>query len=362
MVWAGLYVSLLHIQEIVSPASLVAAVTIGETTQRTFTEQVVVDSEAQPSSIFFTGDIMLGRHVETLMREFGPDYVYRGTLPWQNQVAYVVGNFEASIPQTHQKTPNFNVRFSVSQQYTPALQEAGFTHLSLANNHSYDFGLAGYQHTVDVLSNSLIQPFGHPLRTATSSVTYLKTASGTVAVLALHALPRSFSVAEAEIVLREAARQSDWQVVYIHWGDEYVSLPNNAQRRVATALVESGADLIVGHHPHVVQAVEYISDVPIFYSVGNFIFDQYFSPEVQQGLVLELAFSSGEQPVVRLWPVSSLARAAQPAMVGGMAKSTFLRDLATISGESTQQSILSGFIALTAPDLATSTEMAIMNQ
>jgi len=81
-------------------------------------------------------------------------------------------------------------------------------------------------------------------------------------------------------------------VVYPHWGVEYSTRHNYAQERLAHSWIDVGADLIVGSHPHVVQDVEIYQDVPIFYSLGNFVFDQMFSKETQEGIAIKVDIES----------------------------------------------------------------------
>lgn len=309
--------------------------------------------------LFFTGDVMLGRHVEYLMSQNGPDYPYRGDLPWRPGVDIVVGNFEASIPVIHRKTPNFGFQFSVDSTYLTAFASAGFTHASLANNHAFDHGVTGFANAYSQLALHNVQPFGHPQVLASSSVTYLTVGEVSLAVLGLHTLGSAgYDESELETLINEMSTQSALQVAYIHWGDEYVVRPNVAQRNLASTLVAHGIDLVIGHHPHVVQSIEYIDGVPVFYSLGNFIFDQYFSAEVQQGLVLELEVDSDDHKVL-MWPVSSLARAAQPSLMTGVERDTFLSVLSGYSDPALAQDILSGHIAFR-PRLASSSEIAII--
>ncbi len=91
--------------------------------------------------------------------------------------------------------------------------------------------------------------------------------------------------------VRDLASSSDYVVVNIHWGIEYQSKHGQIQQDLAHKLVDAGADAIIGHHPHVVQGSEVYKGKPIFYSLGNFIFDQYFSVETQRGLAVGLSFS-----------------------------------------------------------------------
>jgi len=89
--------------------------------------------------------------------------------------------------------------------------------------------------------------------------------------------------------------KTDWVIVNIHWGEEYDLNFNKIQKEIAYQLIDDGADVIIGHHPHVVQEVEVYKGRPIFYSLGNFIFDQMWSEETKKGAVVELTFLSKGQ-------------------------------------------------------------------
>ena len=110
----------------------------GEIKSSDGTEENVIEKEKLKTQINFVGDVMLGRHVEYLMSQHGSDYPYRFIDFLDPENSYTVGNFEASIPINHVKTPNFNFNFSVNPWYLGELNKAGFTHLSLANNHVND--------------------------------------------------------------------------------------------------------------------------------------------------------------------------------------------------------------------------------
>jgi poly-gamma-glutamate synthesis protein (capsule biosynthesis protein) len=153
--------------------------------------------------------------------------------------------------------------------------------------------------------------------------------------------------------------ESDLQVAYVHWGEEYTSIPSLAQRNFAKVLAELGVDIVVGHHPHVVQSIEMVENTLVFYSLGNFIFDQYFSNEVQQGLVLNLVLS--EEEYLEIVPVSSLETRNQPNLMSPENKAIFLEFLATISDPTLEQGIREGRLSL-ASLLAFTPEVVIMTE
>lgn len=324
------------------------------------TDEIPLVKPTKPTSIYFTGDVMLARHVEYLMTVKGTDYPFLNFDTIFDQGQYIFGNFEATIPKIHKKTPNFAYSFSVKNEYAKVLAEKGFTHVSLANNHTLDYGVNEFDTTKSSLIEAGLEVIGHPEIVSTSSLSILEMEGGKVGVLAIHTLtsyPKSEVLDELLTFLNSS---SDYQVVFIHWGNEYEKIPSASQKDFAQELASFGVDVIIGHHPHVVQSVDKIDDTLIFNSLGNFIFDQYFSREVQEGLVLKLQV--GEQGIeVSLIPVTSIGSSAQPRLMNDIEGSEFLKNLAEISTPSLKEAILIGNLKLPTK-LASSTEMAIMGQ
>ncbi len=320
-------------------------------------ELAFLDS-TKSDTIIFTGDVMLARNVEYLMDKNGSNYPFSGidfnTLA-TNPI--VVGNFEASVPEAHIPTPAYKMKFSVNHNFLPVLKESGFDYLSLANNHSFDYGLDGYEKSKQMIKQSEMIPFGHPSIHSTTSVVYAEVSNSRVALIGLHTLTNPITHDELEQIFAEANKKSDFQIIYIHWGEEYKTKNNTAQKKLATELVRLGADLIVGHHPHVVQNIDLVNGVPVFYSLGNYIFDQYFSSETQIGLLLKTDFSSNS---VEILPISSLGTLSQPHLVSEKDSQDFLRNLAKISHPDLKGQILDGYITLNSR-VASSSKIAMMD-
>lgn len=310
------------------------------------------------TTVVFLGDILLARDVERRQQRFGWSYPFVGLASSSvTDNAYVIANFESAIPAVHQPTPDLQTRFSTPTSTIPALREAGITHVSLANNHSFDFGIEGYQHTLQTLHAQRVMPFGHPGTIGASSTIFLSVAGKPVSITAVNSVLVNLDETVLDRELQRASAQSELQVVYVHWGTEYQFAPNAAQRRLATLMASSGADLIIGHHPHVVQNIEIIDDVPVIYSLGNYIFDQYFSIPVQQGLVVTLDMS--DEPTLHLHPVSSVNARNQPRHLVGAARAQFLADLAGRSDPQVATAIASGTLLLPL-SLASATKTAMM--
>jgi poly-gamma-glutamate synthesis protein (capsule biosynthesis protein) len=291
-------------------------------------------------AIRFVGDVMLARNVELLMRSYGSAYPYQGLPPLPPET-YLVGNFEGAVPRTHVPTPAMHFSFSVDPQYLSALHAYGFTHLNLANNHSFDFGADDLANTEQMLAAASTTPFGYPGTAGTSSVAYADIGSSRVALIGLYAVDRQPTAEELAPVLARAASSSDLQIAYIHWGDEYVLEHNDKQEALAHTLIDLGADAVIGHHPHVVQDIGEYNGAPVFYSLGNFIFDQYFSEDVEKGLMLELTIEKGK-PVFALMPITSIGSRSAPRPMAEYERDIFLAEIASRSDAKLRSMIKEG--------------------
>lgn len=294
------------------------------------------------------------------MQTHDDSYPYQGiSFNRYSSNPYVVGNFESAIPKKHIQTPAKMIQFSTDVQYLSALRKAGFTHVSLANNHSLDFGQSEFIHTVDSLEKNGLQSFGHQKNLSKESVEFVTIDDQVIALIAAHTLETLPSYSDLRLVMEHANARSDLQIVYVHWGTEYVSKNNRRQREAAERFEAAGADLIVGHHPHVVQNVDMINDTPVFYSLGNYIFDQYDAMDTQTGLLLHLDFDDSVR--ISLLPVTSVGTLSQPNPMSKKNHAQFLQNLAKSSAPGIQEEVSAGMIELQF-EVASSSKVAMMNK
>lgn len=319
-----------------------------------------MDRQNATSTLFVTGDVMLARHVEALINKNGLAYTYKSLDIFKTNPAYVLINFESAILEIHKKTPNFAMRFSTDRNFVPALREAGVTHAGLANNHTFDYGSEGFTFAQKTLSQSSLISFGNPNTINASGTTIINLANKKIGVLAVNALYGISSTIDLKAVLEKLNEESDLQIIYVHWGEEYQSRPSAEQRKLAENFIKLGADLIIGHHPHVVQSIEIIDDVPVFFSLGNFIFDQYFSDDVQNGLVLRLDASESELNILPL-AFTSLDSHGAPKLMDEKPLQQFIKKIASFSKIDNLQEVFNRGLSIPWP-LASSTEMVIMTQ
>ncbi len=310
-------------------------------------------SNDRPAQALFVGDVMLARHVETLAGLHGVHYLFRGVRDTFAEHDLVIGNFEASIPERHVKTPSLTFRFSVDRTFVPVLARVGFTDFSLANNHAYDSGAEGYAHTVSTLTDAGMSVHGHPLSLSTSSIAYQTLGNVQLALIGINATYHAPSHADAQALVEHAAAASDLQIVSVHWGVEYAQSANVRQQALAHALVDAGADAIIGHHPHVVQNIEVYRNAPIFYSLGNFVFDQYWNTAVQEGLMVSLSIV-GDEARFALIPTTSVDTRSVPRPMSRVERVQFLDALAERSDTDISDAIRNGVLVRLYAPVATS--------
>lgn len=198
------------------------------------------------------------------------------------------------FPYTDRGTPTEGktYTFRADTSTVSYLDDMGADIVSLANNHIYDFGEEGFLDTLDVLENQGV-PYvgaGRNLEEAAAPVYFI---SGDIKIAFVAATQierldnpdtkgatedaagvfRCWNPEKLYEVVANVKENSDFVVVYIHWGTENVSEPDWAQLDQAPKLAEAGADLIIGDHPHCLQGIQYFGDVPVIYSLGNFLFN-----------------------------------------------------------------------------------------
>jgi hypothetical protein len=245
--------------------------------------------------LLFCGDIMLSRNVrlEIEQHRISPwNYIS----PRLKSSDLVIGNLEGTVGvfNNQKDSSRKGIIFDIPKSYLNLLKDAGFTSLSLENNHINDMGISNKDSTIFDLSEAGIQPLH-----SNNSPHFFRFDNIIISVIAINmvadkeGLCEKIPSVEAKQKLRLAKSLSGFVIVTIHWGSELLDWPNKSQRAAAEWLVDNGADLIIGHHPHVIQAPEIIKGKPVFFSLGNHIFDQKYSV-TREGLMVECIFKNGK--------------------------------------------------------------------
>ncbi len=174
------------------------------------------------------------------------------------------------------------------------IKAASFDLVTFANNHSMDCGEAGISQTLSILRSNDIQIAG-----PSPEPVYMRRRGKTLAFIALDDISSPVDLPWVKAIISSTAPKSDLVIISIHWGSEYQAAPSARQRWLASTLVEAGADVIVGHHPHVIQPVESLprgngkSPALVFYSLGNALFDQHGLPDTRTGAGVNLILGPG---------------------------------------------------------------------
>lgn len=223
-------------------------------------------------SILSFGDLMLGRYVRDLMdKGLDPFAKIEGTDGnFLKGTDFLMANLEGPITAANDCVQKA-YSFEFNPEVAPMLAEKGFNIFSLANNHSLDCKAAGFEDTKKYLSQSGIDYFGDPAQEGY----IIKEISGQkIAFLGLNLASGQQSLEKYLEVTKRLDGLADEVIVSVHWGVEYEKMASGLQISAAHKLIDNGADVIFGHHPHVVQNFEVYNNKPIFYSLGNFVFDQ----------------------------------------------------------------------------------------
>jgi poly-gamma-glutamate synthesis protein (capsule biosynthesis protein) len=151
--------------------------------------------------------------------------------------------------------------------------------VNICNNHILNFHNDGLKQTEEFLEKGGINYFGNP--TDLEKMFVIKNVNNHQIAFVNYNRFGKFTVADTVKIIREVRDKVDFIIVYTHWGQEYKLVENEKQTAKAHQFIDAGADLIIGSHPHVVQPIEVYKNKAIFYSLGNFVFDQYFSEDVK---------------------------------------------------------------------------------
>lgn len=187
--------------------------------------------------------------------------------------------------------------FCGDARHTEGLLEIGTDVASLANNHAGNYGPEGIRETVSHLADRgiAVTGRGEPALLTRSGTTY--------AFLAYNDIGARIDDMQVAADIRNAKQNADAVIVSFHWGTEYVRMPTTRQRHLAHLAIDSGAELVVGNHPHWYQPVEIYRDRVIVYAHGNFVFDQMWSKETTLGVIGRYGFAGGTLVSVRFIPI-----------------------------------------------------------
>jgi poly-gamma-glutamate synthesis protein (capsule biosynthesis protein) len=279
-------------------------------------------SDRTALTIAAVGDISLGDHpvcvghgMRAVMAAHGVDLFSEVKEYWSDSDV-VIGNLEtvaSNVGLKPRKLSSFEMRGDPTALTT--LKEAGFNVLTVANNHALQHGQDAFDDTLAGLRSAGIESIGVDDQKTGKTIPFVLEKSGKRNVFLGYSIrpeewskdgiPYSFRdsvdsiVSEVEEVRKDA---NGALIVSIHWGLEYLDYPGPEQLELGRKLVDAGADVVIGHHPHVLQPFEYYKEGLIIYSLGNFLFDLWH-PETKPTAVARITIAPGHAPSVDFKPV-----------------------------------------------------------
>nr|WP_155112482.1 CapA family protein [Metabacillus mangrovi] len=298
-----------------------------------FTEKPPVSGAPQYDGEVFTasfmGDIMMGRNVEKVTDQKGQDYLFKQVKPLLQNSDYITANFDHPITR-NEAAPgddSKHIQLRTGPESAQTLKNMNFSAVSLANTHTMDYKVQGLNDTRETFKKLGIGTTGagSNLKDARKSISYQNHNGVKVATLGFtDVYPEGAKATEYNSgvlamepenfvpMIAEAKKKADFVFVHAHWGQEYDVKPHPRQKDLAKALADAGADVVIGHHPHVLSPAEVYKDTVIFYSLGNFIFDQGWS-RTRESVIAQMRLMNDGKARFELTPLK--IEGAQPSPI-----------------------------------------------
>jgi len=300
----------------------------------TETQRIVIGGD-----VTFANWVDLGLDIRQMLG--GDFHPFVAAAPLFETADLVLVNLEMAAMHGRRQSSLIETQLGGSHRHLPYLTKAGIDAVSLANNHSVDYGRATLRRAANELRSLNLMPLGlleethHVFTLGNLKVAVVAVQSGNMddgvtldARREITIIPKQ----DAHRIGRDAAKPllpweaaidaaeaaSDFVIVYPHWGLEFTEHPTGAQRRLAHQMIDLGADLIVGSHPHIVQRIETIKSVPVVYSLGNLVFglNELGGETAEQTDGAILVVDVGENGIERMELVPIVEAMATPIPVG----------------------------------------------
>ncbi|MFC8561252.1 CapA family protein [Peribacillus frigoritolerans] len=320
--------------------------------------KTVATKSDQPLTMTMVGDVMMGRYVEEVTEKHGYEYLFRYMKPYFTNSDYVSGNYEHTALKeevSNYKGADTPIRLNSNTSGVEAVKDAGFSVVSLANNHMMDYEEQGLLDTIDEFKSADMHYVGVGSNTAEAknSIDYADVNGVRVATLGFTDVYGKDAVSKSnkagllnsnpdllfEMIgkARDAKQgNADLVVVNMHWGQEYSTSTTDRQKDLAKAIIDAGADIIIGHHPHVLQSFDVYKDGIIFYSLGNFIFDQGWT-RTKDSAMVQYHLANDGKATIDVVPLQIEEATPRPA-TSSIDKSRVYRQLTKETSEKVQWS------------------------
>ncbi len=246
-------------------------------------------------SLLFIGDLMFDRYIREISEKRGNDFVFEKMADFLKGNDLVVANLEGPISDNKSVSigtipgEKGHLSFTFDRSLAETLAKQNIKLVNVGNNHILNFGESGLEQTKKYLAENGVEYFGGPNNLEED---YLIKELGGIKIGFVSYNQFGGKIEETMNDIEIIRDKVDILVTYTHWGKEYEKIPSDKIKSIAYSFVDAGVDLIIGSHPHVVQNAEEYKGKKIYYSLGNFIFDQYFSAETVEGLAVKVKINS----------------------------------------------------------------------
>jgi len=303
---------------------------------------------ADEINVVLVGDTMLAHKAAPVIKKKGVDYPYENVSAFLLQADIAVGNLEGPVATVGEPVADKSFTFRPSPEVVKGMAGAGFDVFTLANNHSGDYGHEALLQTLDILKQNGIKFCGAGKNiTEARSPAMVKVKGKTFAFLSYsrtypfeffaeankpgtaNGLPRYF-VPD----IKKAKNNADFVVAAFHWSGEYVQQPRHYQRDLAKKAIDAGADVVIGHHPHILQGIEIYKNKPIAHSLGNFVFGTY-NQKAKRSVIMRVVFDNNSVKRIELVPINVLNVEVkfQPRLLAGAEAKSVVDELGELSNE-----------------------------
>jgi len=263
--------------------------------QKTAVEISSVVKEKSYVQLLFVGDIMFDRGIRYYAQQNGGnEFIFDKISPTLEQNDLVIANLEGPITDNKSVSSGTvagstnNYFFTFDPSIAKTIFDENIKIVDLGNNHVLNFGRQGLASTKSYLDQAKVGYFGAPDYPKSTSEEVGGVKMTLVSYNQFSDLPEGVEQQSTIEEIQKARQYSDIVVVFSHWGTEYNLGVDDSTRDIAHSFIDAGADLIIGSHPHVIEPIEIYKEKRIYYSLGNFIFDQYFSEDVRNGMGVEV--------------------------------------------------------------------------
>lgn len=309
------------------------------------TEPGEVSGNGDKISLSFVGDLLVADYVSAITDQEGYPFLYQPSMLYLSEPDLTAGNLEFPVTTRGVPVEGTPYVFKGSPEVLPAMRDAGFDIMSLANNHALDQGVEGMLDTMKYLDEAGIAHMGAGNNDTEAFAPVIKEVRGIkVAYVGLSrvvpfsswkadknvaGVAESYDTRRALEAIAKAKKEADIVVVMVHWGKERVDQPEPYQKDFGKQYIDAGADLVIGSHPHVLQGFEMYKGKWIAYSLGNFIFSSYPKETAGETGVLDAVCSKSGDCEMTFHPMFTVN--AQPTPLEGEKAKAVLDRLSSIS-------------------------------